>query len=318
MTAIAQRFPPWEALGRAAQLTRLIELGEDGDLDAVISDDRQRFRLLERLRWPNGFRCGRCDVQATPERPRPGILVCARCRSFVGVTARTPLAGEIAIDRWLALFWRLACGDLDLDRARVAAELDIADVAADEVVFDLRQILMRAGFRRVRELVELDARAFDLGGIHVLLLVAVEREPSRGALGRDHAPGAIAIRRVPNLSAEVVRGFVCAVVQPGSSIFTDCWSNYIELQTLPFLHEPGFALPGSLSAVDEAVAELRASLRGRVETLLDLDHGISQHAFARNRIARHSTGQVFVGLLASALGLERQPKLRSGVRRKDG
>jgi hypothetical protein len=310
MTAIAQRFPPWEALGRAAQLARLLELGEDGDLAAVLSDDRQRFRLLERLRWPNGFRCARCDVQATPERPRPGILVCARCRGFVGVTARTPLAGEIAIDRWLALFWRLARGDLDLDRARVAGELDIADVAAEEVIFDLRQVLMRAGFRRVRDLVELDARAFDLGGIHVLLLVAVERGPLPGA-------GAVAIRRVPNLSAEVVRGFVCAVIQPGSSIFTDCWSNYVTLDSLPFLHEPGFALPGSLLAVDEAVAELRAHLRGRPETALDLDHGISQHAFVRNRIGRHSTGQVFAGLLASALGLERQPKLRSGVRRRD-
>lgn len=307
MAAVAQRFPAWEALGRASQRMRLSELSEADDLGALLTDDRQRFRLLEALRWPDGFRCNRCETQMPPERPRPGTLVCARCRSFVGVCSRTPLAGEIPIERWLALFWRLARGDLDLDRRRVAEELGIADIAAEEVVFDLRQVLMRAGFRRVADLVELDGRSFDLGGVHVLLLVAVER-CSRGA---------VAIRRVPNLSAAVVRGFASAVIQPGSSIFTDCWSDYVQLDRLPFLHEPASTLPGALRAVDEAVAELRATGDERPASGEALDRRIAEHAFRRNRLTRHPPGQRLAGLLASALGLEREPRMRSGVRRRD-
>src|SRR5438552_1854130 len=61
---------------------------------------------LERIRWPNGFRCPRCDFDRAWRLVSRRLYECARCHRQTSLTAGTPLRGtRKPLRDWLWTFF---------------------------------------------------------------------------------------------------------------------------------------------------------------------------------------------------------------------
>lgn len=55
--------------------------------------ERRCWEVLRRIRWPDGFRCPRCEGRKTHRLRDRGLWQCASCRYEASVTAGTPFHG---------------------------------------------------------------------------------------------------------------------------------------------------------------------------------------------------------------------------------
>lgn len=291
-------LPPWELVARASQMRRVADARTEEELLGVLHDDRTRLRFLERLRWPKGFRCARCGSCRQPSRPRPGVLVCARCHWFATVTAdtflrdaRVPLAG------WLAMYWAIAAGKLLPTTDGLRSFLRFPDPAPQALA--AAAVLTAAESPPLEGDVDFDGRAVEVAGRVELLLVAAEHR----------ADGRVRMRRTATLDKRAVRQFIEDAVAVGSTVHTDCWSNHLGLDELPVVQrvhlglEPP-ALGTALPRLDEISSWLRRWLsHHRVVRRDDVGVALDGFCLAYNRARHRPVGSVFCHLMRAVFVL---------------
>ena len=70
---------------------------------------------LEKIRWPDGFRCPQCGNQPGWQTDRSGLWECASCNHQTIVTAGTILAGtRKPLRLWFLAMWLIVSGKLSL------------------------------------------------------------------------------------------------------------------------------------------------------------------------------------------------------------
>src|SRR5437870_1930789 len=75
------------------------------EFEAWFPDERACRLFLERLRWPDGFRCPRCP-SALGWRSRRGLWVCGGCQRQTSVTAGTVFADtRSSLRTWFTATW---------------------------------------------------------------------------------------------------------------------------------------------------------------------------------------------------------------------
>jgi len=69
--------------------------------------ERRCWEVLRRVRWPDGFRCPRCEGRKAHRLRARGLWQCAGCRYQASVTAGTPFHGtRVRLRAWfLAMFF---------------------------------------------------------------------------------------------------------------------------------------------------------------------------------------------------------------------
>lgn len=310
-----KRDVEWEHLARSSIEAHLAALTSLEDMRRTFRGAQSRHRFLERLRFPDGFVCQRCQRPGHPNRPMPGVLACAECGDALELRARTIFEDDaVPLSRWFDLFWCIASDEPVLDTKNVARLLELQRPEnARQHVQALRAVLVHAESAPLHGVVEVDARVVDLGAMHALVLCAVER-----------AGGRVRLRHVQNLAAASVQNFVSHVVAPGAMVRTDCWSSYLGATSASYRHEvaetssDGMA---QLPAVEATIIALRRWLRTR-EAILPEELGLQLDEFCVrfNRAAHARVGDLFCQLLAVALdpsavrGFGRKRRLQSGVR----
>lgn len=309
-------LPPWELVARASQMQRVARLATAQELHEVLHDDRTRLRFLERLRWPHGFACARCGGRHQPSRPRPGVLVCARCNWFATVTADTFLRdARVPLARWFALYWAIATGELLPTTGGLRSFLKLPDPAPQAL--SAAAVLAAAESEPLEGNVDFDGRAVEVSGRMELLFVAAEH--------RDDGTGRVRMRRTATLDKRAVRGFIESAVAIGSTVHTDCWSNHLGLDELPIVQRvhlgleppaPGTALP----RLDRISSLLRRWLsHHRVIRREDVGVALDGFCLAFNRSRHRSAGAVFCHLMRAMFVLARAQRRKrrkvSGVTR---
>jgi hypothetical protein len=322
----ANHYPTWEEIARASQIAHIASITSEAELHHSLGSAASRYRFIERMRWPDGFRC-RCGEHAKHDqavlRPEPGLLTCRNCKAITRVVSGTMLDDRRApLSRWLSLFWTFAQEPtaVDVETVREVLELESSKLA-ERRWRALDALLMLGEYEPLNGEVEVDGRVLDLGSVHAIVLVAVE----------DREGGRLRLRHAGHLGADVVHQFVQEVVQPGSVVRTDCWSGYLALSL--YQHEL-HGMPETierLGCVDATMTKLRRWLRSRREVGFEqLSHYLRAYVAEQNWRAQHaseperSVGRRFCDLLGLALrssGKLRGKRLRariSGVRRVDG
>ena len=78
------------------------------EFEECFPDEEAAYRYLERLRWPEGFRCPRCAETTTAWRSGRGLLICPACRRQVSVTAGTLFEKtRKPLRSWLHVAWEI-------------------------------------------------------------------------------------------------------------------------------------------------------------------------------------------------------------------
>lgn len=289
---------------------------------AWFADEDACLDYLERLRWPGGFVCTRCGVQADPFRLSRGRLKCRHCRYQGSLTAgtifdktRTPLRS------WFAAIWYLTNQKNGVSALGLRRALGFGSYStAWAMLHKLRRAMVRTDREPLRGVVEVDevflggpqrgtsrgrekaARLIDRR-LHTLIAIAVELE-EKGGFGR------VRLRQIEDKSEVSLIPFICEEIEPGSTVRTDGSPAYRSVARNGYHHEsvvhlgsdtePHRSMPGVNRVASLLKRWLLGTLQGSVTTK-QLAYYLDEFTFRFNRRTSRSRGLLFYRLLEQAV-----------------
>lgn len=288
----------------------LVEFGERFTSEAACR------AYLERIRWPNGFRCPACGAERAWPTGRQGVLECAGCHHQTSVTAGTIFEGtRKPLRLWFLAMWLITSEKNGISALGLQRELGFTRY---ETVWTwlhkLRRAMVRPGRDRLSGRVEVDetylggeAEGTRGRGAKNKFIVVIAVEEDGAGMGR------IRLRRVEDVSRGSLIPFVQDVVEPGSVIHTDGWSGYARLRSHGYTHEMT-----NVSRSEELAHELLPRVH-RVAALLKrwllgthqgsvggnhLDYYLDEFTFRFNRRKLRKRGKLFYRLVQQAVQVD--------------
>lgn len=285
------------------------------ELEERYSTEEACRAYLGRLRWPDGFRCPRC--QSEKSWPVRGVLLeCASCGYQTSVTAgtifqdtRTPLA------LWFRAMWWVTT---QKNGASALGLQRVLGLKSYETAWTWLHKLRRAMVRPEREMLagRVEVDECYLGGLEeglrgrlienkALIVVATEEDGTR--IGR------IRMRQIPDASAASLEGFLLESVAPGSAIHTDGWKGYNGLTAKGYVHQvtvmKGKKETASqlLPRVHKVISLLKRWLMGTHQGAVSrkhLDYYPDEFTFRFNRRTSKSRGKLFFRLAQQAVTVD--------------
>ena len=267
---------------------------------------------LYQLRWPEGFRCPRCDCEKA--WPIGKVLFqCAKCDYQMSV-----IAGTIFQDthKSLVLWFRAIWWVVGQKNGASAMGLKrILGLGSYKTAWAWLQKMRRAMVTPGRELlggtVEVDESY--IGG-------EKPGKRGRGAEGKslimiateinDDRIGRIRLRRVPDASAPSLEGAIIEAVGQGSLIRTDGWNGYNRVGRIGYNHEvvrKDAAMGDNLLPSCHRIASLlKRWLMGTHQGAVShehLDYYLDEFTFRFNRRKSRHRGKLFYRLLQNAVAV---------------
>ena len=273
-------------------------------------DEAACLLYLSQVRWPEGFRCRRCGGTHAWWLTR-GLWRCASCRLESSVTAGTVLADtRLPLTTWLAATWyvtnqKSGVSALSLQRALGLARYETAWT----LLHKLRRAMVRPSRERLRGTVEVDEAYW--GGeeeavrgrqTHDKALIAVAAEADGTKIGR------IRLRPIPDCTRKTLHGFIIEAIEPASTVQTDGWPAYRELQG--YVHQPSIQNqrspdePPLLPRVHRVISLLKHWLMGTHQGAVGSDclqDYLNEFTFRFNRRTSTSRGKLFYRLAQQAV-----------------
>lgn len=271
---------------------------------------------LEKLRWPNGFHCPRCECTKTWTTGRPGLREYTNCHYQTTITAGTIFEGtRKPLRLWFLAMWLITSEKNGISAKGLQRELGFTRY---ETVWTwlhkLRRAMIRPNRDRLSGTVEIDetyvggeeenkrGRGTDKKSI---VVIAAE-EDGRGI-------GRIRLGRVEDVSANSLIPFIESVVEPNSVIHTDGWPAYGKLSSKGYKHKVT-----KISRCEELASELLPRVH-RIASLLKrwwlgthqggiegqhLDYYLDEYTFRFNRRKSKSRGKLFYRLVQQAVQVD--------------
>lgn len=274
---------------------------------------------LERLRWPNGFECPRCQHR-TAWRIRRQQFQCASCHYSLSVTAGTILQDtHKPLRLWFRTAWYVTGQKYGASALGLQRVLGLGGyLTAWSWLHKLRRAMVRPGRDALSGRIEVDETY--VGGM-------AEGKRGRGSenkaivviAAQEDGPGIGRIRmaRVRDASAASLHEFIKTAVEPKSLIHTDSWEGYTGLNKIGFHHEiTNLSAQGntstseSLPRVHRVAALLKRWLLGTHQGAVrpdHLDYYLDEFTFRFNRRTSRSRGKLFYRLLEQIVQVEPSP-----------
>ena len=244
------------------------------ELDALFPDEEACRGYLERLRWPCGFQCPRCQ---SPQgwRASRGRFVCHACRYQGTVTAGTIFQDtRKPLRLWFHAIWQVVSQKNGASARSVQASLGLASYkTAWTWLHKLRRAMVLPGRALLSGEVEVDETFVGgpspdgLGRYENKQQVIVAAERKGAAIGR------LRLACIPDTSRQSLLGFVQQNVAVGSTVTTDGNVAYRGLEQLGYRHQALVLLHQEKKAATHLLpgVHLAASLLKR--WLLGTHHG---------------------------------------------
>lgn len=282
-------------------------------------DNARCLAYLERLRWPDGFVCPRCEGK-TAWRIAGARWMCAGCGRKTSVTAGTVLdKTRMSLSTWFAAAWHVTSQKHGMSALGLQRELGLGSYqTAWAWLHKLRRAMVRPDRDRLQGTVEVD-EAY-VGGEEnnvvgrftmkkSIVVIAAERHPGR-SIGRVRMAG------VAGVSNRELIPFVKSAVEPASTVITDGWTAYARLPASGYHHEiislkasgdPAHVL---MPAVHLVAGLLKRWLLGTHQGAVlppHLDHYLDEFTFRFNRRRSRRRGLLFYRLLQQAVATPPAP-----------
>jgi transposase-like protein len=268
---------------------------------------------LFRLRWPEGFKCPRCQHNEAWHTKR-GLWHCSKCGHQTSV-----LSGTIFQDTskplriWFRAIWHVVGQKNGVNALGLQKELGLGSYrTAWSWLHKLRCAMVRPGRERLSGTVEVDDGYIGApaGGKRTprldkkaVVLVAAEKDGKK--IGR------IRICQIPRARIEIINKIIPEIIEPGATIVTDGWSGYREISRLGYKHEvhtykeEGKAnfLPGVNLVMSLLKRWLMGTHQGAVRRS-HLDYYLDEFVFRFNRRTSQSRGKLFYRMIQQAAQVE--------------
>jgi transposase-like protein len=219
-----------------------------GEFRAQFGEESQCAEQLSKQRWPNGFRCPRCDGSTRGYIASRRVHECKRCAYQCSVTAgtifhktRTPLAN------WFWAIYRMSHDKKGISAVQLCKEIGVSYVTAWTMQHKIRKAMEDRDQRyKLHGIIEIDEGY--VGGAEsgegrqgrgaltkCVVAVAVEHA-AEGEPGRPPVPGFAALQVLLDASSKSIDGFLQAKISTGSRILSDGWGDYRRLDEKGFEH----------------------------------------------------------------------------------
>lgn len=297
-----------------------------GEFFRRFPDDTACLNYLIETRWPDGFRCPKCDGRDARILTTRNVWVCRSCRHHTSATAGTILhRTKVPLTTWFAAAYLVASLKPGISALQLQAQLGLSRYETAWVLLHkLRRAMVDPDRSRLAGTVEVDetwvggAQAGLKGGRQrtnrkaLMVAVAVER--------REKALGRLRLEVVPDDSADTLGAFVARNVAPGSTVISDAWPGYTDLTSRDYTHQSlsqaamkrAGLEPDAVPGVHRVVSNLKTWLLGTHHGVGadHLDHYLNEFVFRFNRRYHPMAG--FATLLG--LGVSRGPTTADEIR----
>jgi len=285
------------------------------ELERRFHDEQACAEYLARLRWPNGWRCPRCQGREAWQ-VRRNRWRCGHCRYEISVTAGTILQdSHLPLGTWFRAMWTVTNQKNGISALGLQRALGLGSYkTAWAILHKLRRAMVRPSRDRLRGVVEVDETYWGgeepgvIGrGAEAKALIMVAAQEDGKGLGR------IRLRRIPDLTRARLHGFIAEAIEPGSTVRTDGLPAYLGLRG--YVHdrqvqhrqaEGAYLLP----RVHRVVSLLKRWMLGTHQGAVghdQLDAYLDEFTFRFNRRASASRGKLFYRLAQQAVQVDPAP-----------
>jgi transposase-like protein len=275
------------------------------------SDEACRAYLFN-LRWPDGFRCHRCQHDKAWLTKRH-LYHCIHCGHETSVTAGTIFQDtRKPLQLWFRAIWYVVNQKNGVSAMGLQRVLGIPRYDTVWIwLHKLRTAMVRPGRDRLSGTVEVDETY--IGGKKPgkrgrgaagksLVLIAVE--------DKENHVGRIRLQRVLDAGAESLIPAVQGSIEPGSTVRTDGWGSYRGLSSTGYTHivarQSADVGENLLPLVNRVAALLKRWLQGTHQGAVrtsHLDYYLDEFTFRFNRRTSRSRGKLFFRLVQQAVSI---------------
>ena len=194
---------------------------------------------LYHLRWPNGFSCPQCGHNKS-WTVSDVLFQCAQCNHQVSVISGTIFQGiHKPLTLWFRTIWWVTGQKNGASALGLKRILGLGSYRTAWLwLHKLRRAMVTPGRDRLTGIIEVDESY--IGG-------EKPGKRGRGAAGKalvviavevnDDRIGRIRLRRVTNASAQHLEKAIQEAAERGSTIRTDDWDGYNQLESVGFVHD---------------------------------------------------------------------------------
>lgn len=286
------------------------------EVEERFSTEEACREYLFMLRWPDGFRCPRCENQKFWTRNR-GLYECTGCGHQASITAGTIFQDtKKPLRLWFRAIWHITNQKYGANALGLQRILGFGSYRTAWMwLHKLRRAMVRPGRDRLSGVIEVDESY--IGGKKIgkrgrgaegktSIMVAVQVDGSH--IGR------IRLRSIPDASANSLEYAIQQTVERDSEIHTDGWNGYNHLNRLGYIHsvvkEESDVGNNLLPFCHRTVALLKRWLLGTLQGAVShahLDYYLDEFTFRFNRRTSRHRGKLFYRLLQQAVAVEPVP-----------
>lgn len=282
------------------------------EFESRFSTEEACSSYLLKLRWPEGFRCPRCDgCKGWPVRIN--LIQCGTCGYQASITSGTIFQGSrMPLTLWFRAIWWITSQKSGASALGLKQILGLGSYeTAWSWLHKLRRAMVRPGRDRLSGTIEVDETY--LGSLEeglrgrqienkTLIIIAAQQEGTR--IGR------VRMKQIPDASSASLHAFITASIEPGGTIVTDAWTGYSGLAALGYKHEIINLTKHRKSASDllplvhRVVSLLKRWLMGTHQGAVShdhLDYYLDEFTFRFNRRTSTYRGKLFYRLLEQAV-----------------
>lgn len=290
------------------------------DYPKTILDFEDRFATEEiceeylfQLRWPNGFCCPHCKHREY-WRTSKGLYRCCHCDLQVSITAGTIFQDtRKPLRLWFRAIWYVVNQKQGVSALGLQRVLGLGSYrTAWTWLHKLRCAMVRPGRDKISGDIEID-EIYIGGEKHgkrgrgaagkVLVIIAVE--------DKNNHIGRIRLHRISNASSNILTPTVKESVEIGSTIRTDGWKGYGQLQSEGYTHivvrKESDVGDNLLPMVNRVASLLKRWLVGTHQGAVQsshIDYYLDEFTFRFNRRTSSYRGKLFYRLVQQAVQIE--------------
>ena len=297
------------------------------DFETSFQTEEDCRDYLFRLRWPDGFKCPRCNGdKAWPLKN--ALYQCSNCNHKISVIAGTIFHGtHKPLILWFRAIWWLTGQKNGASALGIQRIMGLGSYkTAWAWLHKLRRAMITPGRDNLSGVIEMDETY--VGGDK-------SGKRGRGAAGKslvvlavevkDSVIGRIRLKQIEDASATSLDEVAEDYITKGSSIQTDGWKGYSHLSSIGYNHEiirQNYKIGEDLLPNCHIVASLlKRWLLGTHQGAVSQEHlkyYLDEFTFRFNRRTSSHRGKLFYRLLQNAVRIEptTYKQIKKNVRRK--
>lgn len=284
------------------------------EFEEMFKTEQDCIDYLVSLRWPNGFECPQCGSIRSWKKNH-GRYECSDCHKETTVTANTIFHKTTKpLLVWFRAIWWMIAQKNGVSAKGLQKILGLGNYqTAWTWLHKFRRLMVLSGRSKLRGTVEVD---------EVLVGGKAPGKRGRGAEGKSliavaveiigRKTGRVRLEKIQDASAKSLKNFIERNIESSSTIITDGWSSYTELEKIGYIHKVQRAIVKEgdeeiLPNVHRIASLLKRWLLGTHQSYLNknkLGYYLDEYVFRYNRRTSNSRGLLFMRLLEQAVTLE--------------